>query len=937
MMKAKSMKTLAAILTFCGAMCMSLTSCSESFDTPVNPSEALLKQELVGQWISMVDADEGYYNIPGNLHEITYINLEDNGKGSYLFFLVNDNFEVIDDDNTQFACAFDYSTTATGKVLVSARKAIDDFELEKNITLSYDNDCLLADDGDYVFKMNHLNDMEKELLTIWLHELHFGGDAEDAYNINDDSFNATNWRQQKSIYLYDGKGEYVDENNHKFTAVQLPWSDDVVESNLPLHFCDDVTPEAGWELVMNYCGSTVSSNNNFFALYNKYTGTLRFFTYIPLDMNVSNASDHAWNVLLTENLAHHLGMRYGLPMDTKIVNKDAIGMTGSDYNVLISPWVASLSNDKYTTPAPGWWAFDLDLSSYRPDFTPLTEQIRLQMAAWSKSEVSLSSAVKLQIKEEVPATTYSFNSLGGLVGVVKDTSTSIYDLGSKIASGKWVDAFKSGVAFAKVGYNIFTSVRDKDNQPTYKVLQNIDGTISTTGMISQSVPVAGVRNPTFPMTKFETSKSTLGQGVWNLKTAPVLYQIDGMFHYYKYWTTQHYIEPLKLFEKNRMELNRCIPVLYDPSSIEVELNPNVFPKDDIEYVDVQSFCGVRNGTNHDTNNSYRAAFGMKRNEMFDLSENRPLFSEDHHYKNPVYDYLINASDTMGLKFPGTFEEYEWNGDVLTRLAGRGDSEFLLEPQTFKSIDTYKDQIYKDLPCYEVYVTVSVKLKSHKVPFTYTRTYIPEIKLLNLSNAKSAVNKLAQYIEHVKKDTKTSSEQGTKLLEMQLDHMKSFFAYMKPDYETAIEGVTYIADSWILRMFDSDLNTSWWSHISSRVNGEQWEVKFQTNKPITPKKYTIYTDANWNSYDESNPTLWALYGKDDEGNWHQMDQRVADPGMPDALPEGNNASKTYIIQHPGTYKEFQLVIVNYAGSLSGFYGFFHRYDTMVRIAELKFEE
>ena len=173
--------------------------------------------------------------------------------------------------------------------------------------------------------------------------------------------------------------------------------------------------------------------------------------------------------------------------------------------------------------------------------------------------------------------------------------------------------------------------------------------------------------------------------------------------------------------------------------------------------------------------------------------------------------------------------------------------------------------------------------------------------------------------------------------MQLDHMKSFFAYMKPDYETAIEGVTYIADSWILRMFDSDLNTSWRSHISSRVNGEQWEVKFQTDKPITPKKYTIYTDADWNSYNESNPTLWALYGKDDEGNWHQMDQRVADPGMPDALPEGNNASKTYIIQHPGTYKEFQLVIVNYAGSLSGFYGFFHRYDTMVRIAELKFEE
>lgn len=119
----KKLLMLAAILTFCGTMCITLTSCTEGIDNPVVPNQALLKEELVGSWISMVDADEGYYGIPGNLHEITYIHLDEDGKGSYLFFLVNDNLEVIDDDNTQFACAFNYSTTADGKVLVSARKA----------------------------------------------------------------------------------------------------------------------------------------------------------------------------------------------------------------------------------------------------------------------------------------------------------------------------------------------------------------------------------------------------------------------------------------------------------------------------------------------------------------------------------------------------------------------------------------------------------------------------------------------------------------------------------------------------------------------------------------------------------------------------------------------------------------------------------------------
>lgn len=938
-MKKFSFWMLAAIMTICGATTM-LTSCTESIDNPVTPTNPLLKEELVGQWILMEDAGEGYYGIPGNLHEIVYLNLENDGKGSYLFFVVDDDRQVIDDDKTQSACAFKYSTMTGSDVLISDRETIEDFQLESDLTISYDQGRLMVNDGEYTYKMHRLNDLERAQMTLWYEGLHLGGDAEDAYNINDADFNATSWRAQKSLYIYDGKGEHVDENNHKFTAVQLPWSDDVVESNLPLHFCDDVTPEHGWELVMNYCGSTISSNNNFFALYNKYTGILRFFTYIPLDMNVSSANDHAWNVLLTEDLAHHLGMRYGLPMDRKIVDKTAIGMNGTDYNVLIGPWVASLSDDKYTTPRPGWWAFDLDLSSYRPDFSPLAEQIRLQMSAWSKSSVSLTNTVKMQIKEEVPATTYNLNSLSGLVGVVKDAGTPLYTMATKIMSGNWIDAAKAGFSFAKVGYNVYTSERDKNNQPSYKVLQHIDGTISTTGMISQSVAVSGVRTPTFPLTKFETSKSTLGQGVWNIKSTPVLYQIDKKFTYYRITLPGESRPPLTLFEKNSLYHNLCIPVVYDPSSIEVELNPNVFPKDDIEYIDVQSFCGVRKDTNHETNKDYRQAFGMGRNERFDLTDQANI-SEDHNYNNPVFDCLFDAEDKMGLNYPGRFEEYGWNGDALTRLVGRGDSEFLLEPQTFKSSEqTSASENDKNLPCYEVYVTLVVKMKNNPVPYVYTRTYIPEIQLLNLSKAKSVVDNMTNYIEQVKKDPKMGAHEGTKMLEMQLQHMKSLFAYLKPDYETALEDVTYTptvnGGGYAKYLFDGNLKTSWSASIAARVNGEQWEVEFKASKPITPKKYTIITDADWSTWDECNPTLWAINGKDAQGNWHQIDQRDAKNFPSDALPNGNSLSKTFTIKNPGTYQEFKLIIVNYAGSLSGFYSFFHKERTRCRIAELRFE-
>ena len=58
----------------------------------------------------------------------------------------------------------------------------------------------------------------------------------------------------------------------------------------------------------------------------------------------------------------------------------------------------------------------------------MSEQIRLQMCAWSRSDVTLSSTVKMQIKQEVPATTYSLNSLSGLLGMTDDARSSIFDL-----------------------------------------------------------------------------------------------------------------------------------------------------------------------------------------------------------------------------------------------------------------------------------------------------------------------------------------------------------------------------------------------------------------------------------------------------------------------------------------------------------------------------
>lgn len=75
-------------------------------------------------------------------------------------------------------------------------------------------------------KMNRADEgMEHVLMTTWHGLLHGGsGDAED-YNINDKTFTSSNWREQQTIYIYDGSGSENDAKNRAgYTLINLPWN-----------------------------------------------------------------------------------------------------------------------------------------------------------------------------------------------------------------------------------------------------------------------------------------------------------------------------------------------------------------------------------------------------------------------------------------------------------------------------------------------------------------------------------------------------------------------------------------------------------------------------------------------------------------------------------------------------------------------------------------
>ena len=119
----------------------------------------------------------------------------------------------------------------------------------------------------------------ENLFSQWNLKLRGGADAI-TYNINDADFTPANWHDVEAIYINDGSVN-ITINNMKdpasYKIVNLPWynGEGDVASNLPDGFCDNITPENGWALVLNRCGSVSPINDNFLALYHAYSGTLR--------------------------------------------------------------------------------------------------------------------------------------------------------------------------------------------------------------------------------------------------------------------------------------------------------------------------------------------------------------------------------------------------------------------------------------------------------------------------------------------------------------------------------------------------------------------------------------------------------------------------------------------------------------------------------------
>lgn len=568
-----------------------------------------------------------------------------------------------------------------------------------------------------------------------------------------------NWREADGIFLYvgdKGDGSIHDTNNAGgYAYVHLPWHKGDVQTNLPNEFCENLTPENGWEWALNRCGNRSIANGNFFALYNKWTGTLRFFYYMPEEFATGN--DHVWEVALSNGLANHKPWGFGLPSDETPKDRSKLSAVGAGTQVdYVTPWVAMKSKDGLIVPNTGWWAFDVDLSLYRPDADNSNDNIRLQMRSWNNQHVSLFSTLTANIDGDIkqqleksdsgPSASSASQGICTVIGAGLKLASSIV----KFKSGDIADGLGGLADVIGLGGEFAGLFGEEEEQQPFeaKVNLSLNGTIDTDGLIQGSTPTVGVASPTFHLKDFDRKNSHVGQGVWNIKNHPVVDVFASRLF-------------LLSVDKLGIDAGEILPYIFDPSSIEVELNPDLFPESEVEWMQVDATCVATKSMGMYGTDTHRQAFGLTPirdyNTWDNYKEESVVIINNEIPANPYpCDYLFYSEDKSGLDFP--IRVFNCTDDQNYRcmdVIGRGiKDKFAIEPLLF--IRRFYDDGRYDLPALTVNVVVSVKMKGMAEPILFSRNYLPKIKYLSAGKMDEVYQNICSHKLNAKQSGHTKS-------------------------------------------------------------------------------------------------------------------------------------------------------------------------------------
>ena len=308
-----------------------------------------------------------------------------------------------------------------------------------------------------------------------------------------------------------------------------------------------------------------------------------------------------------------------------------------------------------------------------------------------------------------------------------------------------------------------------------------------------------------------------------------------------------------------------MPYFFNPHSIEVELNPNIFPESEIEWMQVarKSMQEITIGQNANlSTDNIRLAYDVNKFHIPEKDiDNYQQKSFDGSFRGCLFDFLYNHEDKFGL-----IEEYyleheeEMNGigGRTEYIVGRGNNDYAIEPQY------YANQLRRTfhVPFPEINVKVLVKMKGMENPVVLSRNYLPEIKEYgNGAEFAASTKKTRPYQSKMRGHTDLYDYQMKRISDI-IDRYELYGNWDGYNYiPLAGSPVTWESCGYE-NLFNGNTHEGGWEPFnddSNKVNGV-WYVEFKSKRPITPSKYYMTTSFNASYYPYHNPKSWKVYAK-----------------------------------------------------------------------------
>lgn len=439
-------------------------------------------------------------------------------------------------------------------------------------------------------------------------------------------------------------------------AQKTPWTVEGSD-NIPEEVRKQVDAKDGWEMAFSYLSDDSLEGVRYFALYNKWSGQMRLYTYVvdptgwgtDLVLNAYFGTSSDNDMYPFYNLFEYGIPTSHLPGSSLLRSARLLSAQTQTFQTWLSPFRQSRSL------TPGWYCFEFDMSGYVPkgkDWLKLTrDSPRFKFFAETDNNQSISLKGTLSGSIEgsfedpqiimhggANAVSGVLSALGGGLSSLSGMASSSISTASAYANvmahggnegfGSFWNPVKywGGFACGIAGGLLSLLAPEMEDETSYEIIPGkIDLTLDATIELDGYIRAATGNNlrglSVSPQGIFSSNGENghVGKGVWSLAEDPVVYiDTEDIIS-----TQQNFNLTIKedgYFRESFSNYDARLVYALDPTSVKVNINEDLFHG--IQDVTVTTNVGVFPNYPYGHTDSYRRMLMLKDRPSFSLAEGK---------------------------------------------------------------------------------------------------------------------------------------------------------------------------------------------------------------------------------------------------------------------------------------------------------------------------